>query len=788
MDIYPNKQRLLDMAREAILNFDEELVSRAWDFSKTAHGDQPRTSGQPYFSHPVSVAYTLITDVNCDTPTIVAALLHDVVEDTSTTIKDIERQFGSEIAGLVEGVTKLAPLDTPPLKAWTTERSRVENLLKLFVSIKDDPRVALIKLADRYHNLITLGALSIDRQRRIAEESLQVFAPLAEALGVGVLQSRIQDLAFRHLEPKIYKELAEKVEERREVFGTVQELAVELLEHELDKEKISAVVYARTKEIYSIYRKMTKMDLDFEGVYDIIGIRALVDTKEDCYNVKSVVDRLGSEIKYDDYIDTPRNAMGYQSLHKVIIDKPGGTLIEIQIRTHEMHDRAERGPAAHWIYKMGGASSDPFLIKRVGYLREALEYAIENRDDIGSFEEILEVIRETGLAPRVNIFTPGGDIVSLPQGSNPIDFAYRIHTQLGHECCGAFIDGRNVGLDYVLKEGDTVEIVRRKGGGPKLEWLMEGRLKTPGARHKVRQYFREQKRPQMIIYGKNITRKRLRTLSEQKLDIKNIVPELIRDYFNEKSEDDFYVSLAEGRITDAKLSKHLGQVVVMRLLPSEILSNKKQRQEFINDLVRWLEKNNRINSDKEDAFFRTVGTGSVPAKFITEAIQQLTSTGLSSNDEVRERASSPSVDYDLFAHTAQCCFPIPGDAIIGYVTVGSGLTIHRVSCPNVLSAHRQSRLVDIDWPTFTESISSMLFSAELFIIFAGNDATTYRKIEEAVLKTKGVIRELAPMGSSKLYSQTRLVVNVRDAIHLGAIKGRIMQIGDIFDVRRGLDD
>src|SRR5260221_1995443 len=563
-ELFLPKQRFLDQVRDKVPAFDKDLVSQAWDFSKDAHGNKKRVSGETYFSHPVGVAIILL-DVGCDSATIAAALLHDVVEDTDVEIKTIEEKFGPNVASLVDGVTKLAKLDES--HKWGRESTR-----KLFIAITKDPRVALLKLADRIHNLTTLGALPQERQHRIAKESLAVFAPLAEALGLGAFQLRIQDLAFRHLEPEIYRDLNQKLREKRDEFAKITEEAVATIEDALEKEGIPADVYKRQKEVYSTYRKMIDYGLELDQVYDRIGIRIIVKNERDCYLAKYVVERHFQEVKYDDYIDNPRGPLKYQSLHVIARDKQGH-LIEFQIRDEGMHERAERGSSAHWVYKVGGSAPDPDLVQRIKILRDVLETLIEEGDI--SQEEFISALREDGLSEYIQVFSPQNDIKSLPVHSTPLDFAYYIHTELGHECRGARVNGKLVQLDYELSDGDTVEIIK-DGQVPYLSWIKEGKVRSHRAIEKIRKYLRDQKRPEMIAYGRKFLQKYRKPLQDFQVEIRDLVQAFAQaKILPEPTEENLFLAIAENRIRhegrdgrelDRQLDKTIGEIAVKRRL------------------------------------------------------------------------------------------------------------------------------------------------------------------------------------------------------------------------------
>jgi guanosine-3',5'-bis(diphosphate) 3'-pyrophosphohydrolase len=795
MDLYPPKQKFLEDGRTAISNFDWELICHVWDFAVAAHADQMRETGESYFSHPVGVAYALL-NTKCDTAAVAAALLHDIVEDTEVSLEEIRHSFGSEVASLVEGVTKLAPLDLAPNVVWTKEKTRRENLRKLFISIVDDPRVAMIKLADRLHNLTSLGVLTEDRQRRIARESLEVFAPLAEALGLGVFQSRIQSLAFRYLQPEIYEELERKVKERQAEFEVVQQVAVALLEEALEEAGITGLVYTRQKELYSIYRKMRDMHLEFEEVYDIIGIRIIVETEEDCYKAKYVVDQLGIEVKFDDYVQRPRGPLGYQSLHKVVLDAPGGTLIEVQIRTMEMHERAERGAAAHWMYKLGTSSADPSLVRRIASLRDTLESLGEALASFGDDEaeeisigELVKVIREDGLAPRIHVLSPRGDIISLPIGATPIDFAYHIHTELGHECHGARVNGKFVALDYELSAGDTVEIIRRKGQEPSLNWLSERKAKSSRARQKIRQYFRTQKRQQTIASGRELVRKCLKQASSLDLQAPDLVTAFTRaNLLNDQTEEELYLAVAESRISIERLKRTIGILMVDRCLRNANVSRELDHL-YTQRLAELLEDDELPLDERPDLLFIAIAEGRISEDGLKRAIGELRNYILAPySSMILPSVKDVAEARHFLTHLAQCCYPVPGDPIVGYVTVGRGLSIHRATCPSVFASHRRERTIEVEWESLDLSDQDMC-SGELFVVLADSSSETFKEIQEMVSKVGGVIRALTPMGTSKRFlSQIRLTVDVKDIHHLENIQTKLRHIDAIVDVRRSLED
>ena len=788
MDFVLNKQKFLEIARHEISDFNEKLISHAWDFAEESHVGQRRRSGEAYFSHPVGVARILL-DIECDSSTIAAALLHDIVEHTEVKIAEIDLKFGNKIASLVDGVTKLAQLDDVPNKIWTGEDVRRESLRKLFASIVDDPRVALIKLADRLHNLTTLGALPEDRRQKIAKESLDIFAPLAEALGLGVLQSRIQDISFRYFAPETYEELTRKVEERRAQFEEAKSDTVVMLENALEEAGIDAEVYGRQKGIYSIFRKMMEDDVEFEYVYDIVGIRIITKSEEDCYRVKYVVDQKGEEVRYADYISGPRGPLGYQSLHKITLNASGSTQVEVQIRSHEMHERAERGVAVHWYNKLQDSSSpDPDLVKRIHRLRdtlEALENAVANLSDDWapvSIDEFIEVIREDGLATRIRVFTPKGDAVSLPKGSTPIDFAYYVHTDLGHDCFGAKINSKTEGLDRELLDRDTVEIIRQRGYGPEINWLTDGMVKTSSARQKIRQYFSEQGLPQAIAHGRRIVQETLKSHRSLKIKVNDLIAACSRaNTLNDVSIERFYVAVALRRISSERLNRVIGQVIIEACIGKQGFS-----KDIIPDVVKWFWEANLIPIKREDSLFLLVAEGKVPTNLLDKAVNEVT-TKTSADSGANDSQSSALgrlATRQLLEHLAKCCYPVRGDQIVQYATIGRGFSIHRAECLKILSIRDPRRVLPTDWESLDFS-SDARFSGELIVRLSGSDSETYRKIQEVVSKAKGIVREQTQLGNSKWGdSQIRLLVDVKNIRHLQVIQERLRQISKIRNVSR----
>ncbi|MBI4199218.1 MAG: bifunctional (p)ppGpp synthetase/guanosine-3',5'-bis(diphosphate) 3'-pyrophosphohydrolase [Chloroflexi bacterium] len=615
------------------------LVERAYEFAARAHQDQLRLSGEPYIQHPLETALYL-ADLHLDASTVAAALLHDVMEDTGVTYQQLEEEFGPEIASLVDGVTKLRRLDRLSADgAEAAPRSQEEaqeqaaTLRKMLVAMAQDLRVVLIKLADRLHNMRTLQAQPPERRVAIAQETLEIYTPLAHRLGMWDLKWRLEDLAFRYLQPARYREisrfLATKREEREQYVARV----TALLSQELEGQGIKAKVSGRAKHIYSIFEKMeayTAQGKDIHDIHDLFALRVLVPEKQDCYTALGTVHALWPPLpgQFDDYIAKPKENF-YQSLHTNVMG-PEGKPLEVQIRTFSMHQIAEYGIAAHWRYKEKDSQEDAPFERKMAWLRQLLEWQRE----ITGTEEFLENVKTDLFPDQVFVYTPKGDVKELPKGSTPIDFAYRVHTELGPRCIGAKANGKLVPLDYQLQNGDTIEILTSKiARGPSLDWLNPhaGYVKSATTRAKIRAWFRRQERGANIQRGRQLLARELKRLNLRADDAA-----LARD-FKSDSVDDFLAALGSGSIT-------INQVTA-RLTPQQ----EQPTEEYPAPLP-------------------------APASGI-----QVLGVG------------------DLLTHLAPCCSPLPGDEIVGFVTRSRGITVHRKDCPNILREDEQDRVLHVDW-------------------------------------------------------------------------------------------
>ena len=605
-----------------------EMVRKAYERAAKAHTGQRRLSGEDYVNHPMEVA-AILADLELDAETISAALLHDTVEDTALTAEEVEREFGPEVARLVEGVTKLGRISLR-----SDQQQQAENIRKMMVAMAEDLRVVLIKLADRLHNMRTLEPLPDVKRRKISRETLDIYAPLAHRLGIGQIKWELEDLAFQYLEPEAYDDVAKRIlRKRHEREALVSDLR-DILARELEKVGIVADITGRPKHIYSVWQKMTRENKDFTEIYDLSAIRVLVDSVRDCYGVLGVVHSLWKPVpgRFKDYVAMPKSN-GYQSLHTTVITHTGEP-IEIQIRTHEMHRVAEFGVAAHWTYKEGG--KDASFDQKLSWLRSLLEW----QNDLGDAESFLDTVKVDLFQDEVYVFTPKGDVLNLPADSSPVDFAYRIHTEVGHRCIGAKVNGRMVPLNYELKNGEIVEILTSKGPhGPSRDWL--NFVKSASAKERIRKWFKSQRREENVAKGQDLLDKELHRMHRVNL-----------------------AELPEGKLVE--------------------ISN--------------LHKFNTV-----DDFLAAVGYGDVSPHAVvmrmalsTDGAGDLQAIPLIPNVQPTPRVLVQG-EKGVLTKIAPCCQPVPGDAIVGYTTRGRGVTVHRADCINAVNAQDTARVVTVDW-------------------------------------------------------------------------------------------
>ncbi|HEX6031013.1 MAG TPA: bifunctional (p)ppGpp synthetase/guanosine-3',5'-bis(diphosphate) 3'-pyrophosphohydrolase, partial [Tepidiformaceae bacterium] len=538
-----------------------EIVRRAYEFACKQHDGQFRRTGDAYITHPVEVT-GLVAMLELDQHALAAALLHDVEEDCGVSNDELRKEFGPEVAQLVDGLTKLdkLPIRFDPTDQTARDGAQAQNLRKMFLAMAEDIRVVLIKLCDRLHNMRTLWAFQQDKQRRIARETLEIYAPLANRLGVWQIKWELEDLSFRYLEPEKYKEVAERLAAKREVRERYIEEASAVLKEHLDAAGIEADVTGRAKHIYSIYQKAERysnQSKGFDQIYDLLALRVFVDSVAECYHALGIVHSLWRPMpgQFDDYIANPKDSM-YQSLHTTVVG-PGGRPVEIQIRTHDMHRVAEYGVAAHWRYKEGESKQGRRDEERIAWLRQLLDW----QRDLTGAEDFVETVKTDIFHDQVFVYTPKGAVIDMPVGATPLDFAYRIHTDLGHQTVGAKVNGRMVSLNSQLKTGDVVEILRsRASKGPSRDWLNPnvGYVRTAHSKEKIRQWFRRQERAENIVRGKDLFDKEMRRLG---IDVSDRLDDILALFSNDENRDDFYAALGYGGISTNTIARRVGALI-----------------------------------------------------------------------------------------------------------------------------------------------------------------------------------------------------------------------------------
>jgi len=694
---------------------DDGAILAAYEFAKRAHDGQLRLTGEPYITHPVEIA-NILSELQMDMPTIIAALLHDVIEDTPYTYEDIETSFGTEVADLVEGVTKIARMSSNA----SPETSQIDTFRKMFVAMAKDLRVIIIKLADRLHNMRTLDAMSREKQIQKSQETLDIYAPIAHRLGIYKLKMEFEDLALRYLDPSAYRYIANAVAKKRSEREAYLNQIIEAMRTKMASASIACDITGRQKHFYSIYKKM-QTGRSFEEIYDLTAIRVLVDSVADCYAALGWVHELWKPIpnRIKDYIAMPKPNM-YQSLHTTVLG-PGATPVEIQIRTYEMHNTAEYGIAAHYKYKEG-ISSDDELAKRLYWIKQLKEIEEESDNETFYTDAAEDLYPST-----VFTFTPKGRVIDLPVNSTPVDFAYRIHTEIGHKCSGAKVNNRIVPLNYRLVTGDIVEILTNPNSkGPSRDWLSF--VASVSARNKIRSFFRRSDRQENIIKGRNLIEKEAR---KHDIDLaaitKNEYTEFVFSRFSISSWDELYNNIGSGvvsasvvlnRIRDfyrddfAKENIAEGKAAMEREIRLSGLDVAKViRPEYL-DFVRQ-----RFEMNSWDDLFNAIGYGGLSAANVLSRIREnfkddFPEAGASRGKHSHERSIVIENFSDLAYKFAQCCTPLPGDEVIGYITRGRGVTIHRSDCVNITNAIEPERLIPVSW---ADSVADENFAAEIFI-------------------------------------------------------------------------
>jgi GTP pyrophosphokinase len=716
------------MLPESFRPESKELILRAYLLASYAHRDMRRDSGEPYITHPIAVVQTL-TELRMDPEALAAGLLHDVAEDTEFGIEYIRIHFGPVIAKLVDGVTKLKKIQEKKSKFDApVNNQRAESLRKMMMASIEDLRVLIIKLADRLHNMRTLGGQKEHKRRRIARETLDYYAPIANRLGIWRIKSELEDLSFRYLNPAAYKEIRNAIQQKESDRGKLVLRIKGDLERALSEAGVVAEIYGRPKHIYSIYRKMERKGVGFEQIYDVHGFRIIVDSVAQCYAALGVVHTLWHPIpnEFDDYIANPKDNM-YRSLHTGVRIKKDGRPVEIQIRTREMHETAELGIAAHWQYKEQATHSKD-VQEKIAYLRRLMQEPLAADDS----DEFVDSMKTDVFSDRVLVFTPNADIVDLPAGSTPIDFAYAIHTELGHRCRGANVNGRLMPLDYKLHNGDQVAIIAAKRGGPSRDWLNPDLefLATQRARSKVRGWLRKQDRGENIQRGRQALEKELDRLSA------DMSFETVARLFKFDELEDFLAAIGYGDIN----SQHIA---------TKVLEYERREQERL-----------------------------APFDFISFYSGPST---LADGEKVHEGLRVQGVE-GLLTNLGKCCSPVPGDQIVGYVTKGRGVTIHRASCPNISRTLGQGsgRIIEVSWTAKQEHTYPVKIQVSAY-----DRAGLVRDVAALVADEHVNMRNIdAVTGQKDNLAVITATLEIQDVSQLTRIMTKIDRLPNIKEVRR----
>ncbi|CAI3221173.1 RelA/SpoT family protein [Desulfovibrio legallii] len=714
-------QEILDKVAANNNDADLELIQKAYVFAATAHAGQTRLSGEPYLSHPLAVADTL-AEMGFDEPTVVAGLLHDTVEDTKATLEEIEENFGEEVADIVDGVTKISKISFE-----NKEEAQAENIRKMILAMSHDMRVLMVKLADRLHNMRTLDFQKAYKQKRIAQETMDIYAPLANRLGLYIMKRNLEDLSFKYLRPDIYNQIDHWLDKHQVVEKQIIEKVVALIKDLLAANDIIGQVYGRIKHKYSIYKKMQSQSLTLDEMHDIMAFRVLVKDIRDCYAVLGLVHSQWRPVhgRFKDYISMPK-ANGYQSLHTTVIG-PDGERIEIQIRTEDMHRQAEHGVAAHWLYKEKGRVNSKDL-EQFAWLREIFERQSEESDS----REFMHSLKMDLFKDEVYVYTPAGDVKELPEGATPLDFAFMIHTNVGQHCAGAKINGRLMPLGTELKNGDVVEIVTDPSRNPNRDWLKI--VKTARARSRIQRYLRTEERSHAVTLGRDLLEKEGRKVS---INVGKTAKEgqlaLVAQEMNFDSVDDLVAAVGYAHLTPRKVLNRLYAV----LHPEAAAAAEPAPPS--------------VKESKEAAARKTEGVG------------------ISGVDGVLMRF-------------AKCCNPVPGDPIIGYISRGLGISVHRADCPNVANMEPE-RLISVHW----DGMEEKPYEAGIFII-AKNEQGVLATVAQTMAKNgvniTGLNMDNLVDGRAKL----RFTVEVRDATQLYQLIEAIRSLPAILEVVRDAED
>ncbi len=716
-------QKLIETAKKGDPSIDGDLIWRAYRYAQNMHGEQTRESGEPYIIHPIEVA-TILADMQMDQQTICAALLHDCVEDTKASLENITEDFGPDVAQLVDGVTKLDGIEFR-----SKDEQKAESLRKMFFAMAKDIRVVIIKLADRLHNMRTLKFCEESKRLRTAKETLEVYAPLAHRLGIYTIKWELEDLSLRYIDPQGYYELVDKVSMKREErMKTIQHI-IDTLDANIKKAGIRAEISGRPKHFYSIYRKMKQKGLSFDQIYDLIAVRVLVETQQDCYAVLGIAHTLWRPIpnRFKDYISVPK-ANGYQSLHNTLVGEQG-IPFEIQIRTFDMHRIAEYGVAAHWRYKEGGKSTR--FDEKLSFLRQLV--SLEN--ELDDAQEFMDTLKHELFTDDVFVFTPKGDAVDLPNGSTPLDFAYRIHSAVGNKCVGAKVNQRIVTLDTKLQTGDIVEIITSSSSkGPNLDWLKI--VKTTEARSKIRAALKANLRDQNILLGRDMVEREMRHqgLEPAKLLKNEFFEKLLRRY-SFKSVEDLYAAVGFGGFTAQQVATRLAEEYrkTQKTTPHPPEEMPEQRQER-------------------------------PVKHKERGAQAVFVKG----------------EDGMLVRFAHCCNPVPGDDIVGYITRGRGVTVHRRDCVNLSDPSMENdRLVEVSWNTGSQSA----FPVEIQLI-AYEKEGVIANLTTMIADMKIPLLALSAKTTRNKTSIINMTMEIKDTAQLDEVMKKIKKNPSIIEAYR----
>lgn len=694
---------------------DVDLLRRAYIFSARAHQGQTRMSGESYLIHPIEVA-KILADLKLDAATVAAGMLHDTIEDTTSTLEEITALFGPEVAMLVDGMTKLSRMELQ-----SREEREAQNFRKMIVAMANDVRVILIKLCDRLHNMRTLGFLAPPKQKQIAQETLDIYAPLANRLGLGKVKTELEDLAFSYVHPEAYADIKQRVSQKKvERQAYIDEL-IEIVKRQLAEHGYSGEVKGRPKHFWGIWQKMQKQGISFEDVYDLIAIRIITDSKVNCYAILGLIHSLWTPVpgRFKDFIGVPKSNM-YQSLHTTVVG-PKGERVEFQLRTEEMHRLAEEGIAAHWRYKEKSAISQREE-EQFAWLRQLLEW----QKDLPDAKEFMETVKGDLFPDVVYVFTPKGDVRELPQGSTPVDFAYAVHTDIGHQCVGAKVNGKIVPLKYQLQNGDRIEVVTQAGHNPSRDWLKF--IKTSKARARIKAWVKTEERRRSILLGKELLEKDLRKheLSPAKIFKSDDLPRIAQE-LSHNTIDDLLAAIGYG-----KMSAHL---VANKLAPD---------RPHLEPLPK--------KTVKKPA----------PAKPASGGGMKI-----------------GGMDEMLF-HLSKCCNPVPGDKVVGFITRGRGISIHTADCPNVSDlTFDKDRVVDVSWGDMQPASHAVKISVR-----TQDKPGLLAGVSSSISAAEANITHAEALTGQDRMATLNFTIDIKDVEHLNRILKNIAGIDGVLDVKR----